>query len=80
MKEATFEQLAALLADVCGVPAGSLAPTSAPGTTPGWDSVTMLGFIAAVEDELAIAITTDEAMKIKTLGDVVQLVEAKRGR
>lgn len=79
MTQGTLERLAALLADVCGAPVSSLGPTSAPGVTPGWDSVAMLGFIAAVEDELAIAITTDEALKIKTLGDMAALVEAKRG-
>ena len=78
MNQGLPEQLAALLADVCGAPLDSLGPTSAPGVTPGWDSVATLGFIAAVEDEFSISITTAEAMTIKTLGDMAQLVAAKR--
>jgi acyl carrier protein len=79
MKDGLLERLAALLADVCGAPVSSLGPESAPGVTPGWDSVATLGFIAAVEDELGISITTSEAMTIKSLGDMVRLAAAKSG-
>lgn len=71
-------RLAGLLADVCGAPVSSLGPDAAAGVTPGWDSVATLGFIAAVEDEFGIAITTAEAMAIKTLDDMARLVTAKR--
>jgi len=79
MKDGLHERLAALLGDVCGAPVSSLGPDAAPGKTPGWDSVATLGFIAAVEDELGISITTAEAMTIKTLGDMARLVAAKTG-
>lgn len=71
------ERLAALLADVCGAPASSLGLDAAAGVTPGWDSVATLGFIAAVEDDLGITISTNEAMGIKTLGDMARLVAGK---
>jgi acyl carrier protein len=77
MKDGLHERLAALLADVCGAPISSLGPEAAPGVTPGWDSVTNLSFITAIEDELGVAITTPESMAIKSLGDVVRLVAAK---
>ena len=79
MKDGLQEQLAALLADATGAPVSSLGPESAPGVTPGWDSVATLAFIAAVEDELGVAITTAESMAIKSLGDMVRLVTAKTG-
>jgi acyl carrier protein len=79
MKNGLQEQLAALLADATGAPASSLGPESAPGITPGWDSVATLVFIAAVEDELGVAITTAESMTIKSLGDMVRLVAARTG-
>jgi acyl carrier protein len=79
MKNGLQEQLAALLADATGAPASSLGPESAPGVTPGWDSVATLVFIAAVEDELGVAITTAESMTIKSLGDMVRLVAARTG-
>jgi acyl carrier protein len=70
-------RLAALLADVCGAPVSSLGLEAAPGVTPGWDSVATLAFIAAVEDDLGVTISTNEAMGIKTLGDMARLVAAK---
>lgn len=57
----------------------SLGADAAPGVTPGWDSVATLGFIASIEEELGVSITTAEAMKIKSLGDVTRLVAAKAG-
>jgi acyl carrier protein len=79
MKDGLQERLAVLLADVCGAPVSSLGPDAAPGVTPGWDSVATLGFIASIEEELGVSITTAEAMKIKSLGDVERLVAAKAG-
>jgi acyl carrier protein len=78
-KDGLHEQLAALLADVCGAPVSSLGPDAAPGVTPGWDSVTNLSFISAIEEEFGVAITTPESMAIKSLDDIARLVTAKRG-
>lgn len=79
MKDGLHEQLAALLADVCGAPVSSLGPDAAPGVTPGWDSYATMHLIAAVEEEFGVAITTPESMAIKTLDDLARLVDAKRG-
>jgi acyl carrier protein len=79
MKDGLQEQLAALLADATGAPASSLGPESAPGVTPGWDSVATLALIGAIEDELGIALTTAESLTIKSLGDLVRLVAARTG-
>ena len=79
MKDGLHEQLAALLADVCGAPVSSLGPDAAAGVTPGWDSVTHLSFIGVIEEELGVTITTAESLAIKTLDDVARLVTAKRG-
>lgn len=77
MKDGILERLAALLADVCGAPVSSLGPESAPGVTPGWDSVVTVEFINAVEDELGVSISTAESLTIKSLGDMARLVAAK---
>ena len=79
MKEGIHEQLAALLADVCDAPVSSLGPDATAGVTPGWDSYATMNFIVVVEEEFGIAITTSEAMAIKTLDDMARLVTAKRG-
>ena len=79
MKDGLLERLTALLADVTGAPLGSIGPDAAPGVTPGWDSVTQLSFISAVEEELGVSITTAESLTIKSLGDMLRLVAAKSG-
>jgi len=78
-KEGLHEQLAALLADVCGAPVSTLGPDAAPGVTPGWDSYATLHLIGAIEEELGVSITTPESMAIKSLDDIARLVIAKRG-
>lgn len=78
--ETLHARLAALLADVCGAPLSMLGPNAAPGFTSGWDSVATLSFIAAIEHELGITITTREALHVKTLGEMVALVATKGGR
>jgi len=79
MQDGLYGRLAALLSDVCGTPVSSIGPDAAPGVTPGWDSVATLSFIAAVEDELGVAITTAESMAIRSLADMERLVAAKGG-
>jgi acyl carrier protein len=76
---ALHAQLASLLSDVCGAPVSSLGPDAEAGVTPGWDSVTHLEFIGAIEDELGVTITTAESIAVKTLDDMARLVMAKRG-
>ncbi|HUJ60784.1 MAG TPA: acyl carrier protein [Kofleriaceae bacterium] len=77
MGDRLIERLASLLSDVCGAPAAALGPESAPGATPGWDSVANISFIAAVEDEFGVTIATTEALAIKSLGDMAKLLAAR---
>lgn len=77
MKDGLHERLAGLLAVSCGIPASAVGPDAAAGVTPGWDSVATLGFIAAIEEDLGVTITTAESLSVKTLADMVRLVGAK---
>ena len=70
-------RVAGLLAEVCGAPLDSLSLASTPATTRGWDSAAQLNFIAAVEEELGVAISTSEAMALRSLGDMVALLGRK---
>jgi acyl carrier protein len=70
-------RLAAILGDVTGAPADDLEGASSQDNTPGWDSVSNLAFLAAVEDEFGVSILTREAMGLRTLTDFAGLLEAK---
>jgi acyl carrier protein len=76
-EDSLLSRLSSLLADVTGASPEALGPASAPGNTPGWDSVANLGFLAAVEEEFGIGILTAEAMGLQNLGDMERLVRAK---
>jgi acyl carrier protein len=76
-RDTLVRRLATLLGDVTGVPADELEGSSSQGDTPGWDSVSNLAFLVAVEDEFGVSILTREAMQLRTLADFAGLLEAK---
>ena len=75
--DALDARLTSLLADVIGASPESLRADASQSTTPGWDSVTNLGFIAAVEDEFGVSILTAEAMQLHSLADMSALLRSK---
>lgn len=44
---------------------------------PGWDSITHLELIVAVEKEFGIEITGFDVMNLKNVGDLINLVQRK---
>lgn len=75
--DALDARLASLLADVIGASLESVGADASQSTTSGWDSVSNLGFIAAVEDEFGVNILTAEAMQLHSLADMSALLRRK---
>ena len=75
--DALDARLASLLADVIGASLESVGADASQSTTSGWDSVSNLGFIAAVEDEFGVSILTAEAMQLHSLADMSALLRRK---
>lgn len=71
------EKLLTLLADVTCSPREQLRPNASQANTPGWDSLASLGFIAAVEEEFHVSILTAEAMQIRSIKDMEELLLRK---
>ncbi len=44
-----------------------------------WDSLTVMDFVAAVEDEFYIVITMNQQAEIETVGQLVDAVEKLKG-
>lgn len=76
--EAVASRLRALLSYHTGLPESEIAADARPDNTRGWDSVANLALMAAVEEEYGVTIGTRDAMKLRTLADVVRFVEEKR--
>ena len=77
LPDALDARLTSLLADVIGASPESVRPDASQSTTPEWDSVTNLSFIAAVEDEFGVSILTAEAMQLHSLADMSALLRRK---
>ena len=75
--DALDAKLVSLLADVIGTSLESVGADASQSTTSGWDSVSNLGFIAAVEDEFGVSILTAEAMQLHSLADMSALLKRK---
>jgi len=75
--DALDTRLVSLLADVIGASLESVGADASQSTTSGWDSVSNLGFIAAVEDEFGVSILTAEAMQLHSLADMSALLRRK---
>ena len=45
---------------------------------PGWDSLSHIGILCAVEKAFSIRFSTRDAMRLKNIGDLQVLVTAKR--
>ena len=74
---AVTEKLLTLLADVTCSPREELQANASRANTPGWDSLASLGFIAAVEEEFDVSILTAEAMQIRSVKDMEELLLRK---
>ncbi len=46
---------------------------------PGWDSLSHVGILVAIEQEFKIRFKTMETLRLKNLGDLQRLVDSKLG-
>ena len=73
---AVYERVSALLTEKFGVPADDIRP-DATFEELDLDSLDLVEFAMAAQDELGVEITDDEAADLETLADAVTLLEAK---
>jgi acyl carrier protein len=71
-----YERVAALLVDRFGVPEGDVRP-EATFEELDLDSLDLVEFSLACEEELGVRIEDEEAEQLTTLGDAVTLLESK---
>jgi acyl carrier protein len=64
-------------ADVFGTSADQITAQSSPQTIESWDSVQHLNLVLALEQELNVRIEPEEIERMKTIGDVIELVKEK---
>jgi acyl carrier protein len=71
------DQVRQIAADVFDEPIANVSPESTPGTLDNWDSLTHLNLTLALEQVFGCQIGEDEAESMKSIADVVRVIESK---
>lgn len=75
MDKNTFEHVAELLADQLGIDVASVTPEKEVVKDFGADSLDIVEMLMGLEEEYGITVSEEEAAAIKTVGDIVALIE-----
>jgi len=78
MNEQVLNRVREIVSDVLQVDAGAVTPDSSPENVASWDSVQHLNLVLALEDEYGLQFLPEEMDQMKTVGEIAQLVAAKR--
>jgi acyl carrier protein len=79
MAESTLETIQGILADNLGIDISSATPEASISDDLGADSLDAAELIMSLEDEFGIEIETVQSESLKTVGDLVTLVDSLRG-
>ncbi len=71
----TFNQIAE---DILKIEKGKVEDSLTPKDVPEWDSMNYLLFIAELEKEYNFSFSMDEVLNAKSLGDIHNIVEARK--
>lgn len=74
-----YSRLETLFQDIIGDESIKLTPQTTAADVDGWDSVTHISLIVAIETQFHIKIRTDEIESLKNVGEMVTLIERKVG-
>mgnify|MGYP000317533058 CR=1 FL=1 len=74
-----FEKLQAIIADVLNVSPETITPDTTFVDDLGADSLDIFQIIMGIEEELDIEVNVEEAEKIVTVGDAVELIKKTVG-
>jgi len=72
-----FDQIRALASDLFAISPDKLSVSSSPETVDAWDSVQHLNLVLAVEEKFHLQLSPEEIEQMKTIGDIVKIVEGK---
>ena len=71
----TFDKVKKLLADQLNIDAGKITENSKVDL--GADSLDVVEMLMTLEDEFNVTVTDEESVNLKTVGDIVKLIDSK---
>lgn len=77
MTSTVYDQIRTLASDLFATPLDQISSSSSPETLETWDSVQHLNLVLAVEEKFHLQLSPEEIEEMKTVGDVVKVVEGK---
>jgi acyl carrier protein len=77
MSQPIEQRVRQVASDVFNIPAAQITAESSPETIETWDSVQHLNLVLALEQELGVSIEPEEIEKMKSIGDVITLMQQK---
>jgi len=78
MNEQVLNRVREIVSDVLQVDGDAITPDSSPENVASWDSVQHLNLVLALEEEYSLQFLPEEMDQMKTVGEIAQLVAAKR--
>ena len=72
------DKVYAIAAEILRCPVDQLTPAAQADTIPGWTSLSHVELMIAVEEHFGFQLTAREIMRFRTLGDVIDIVNARR--
>jgi len=72
-----MDELKKIFSSVLGIPVEAITPELSPQNTPAWDSLNAIVLITEIEKAFSVRFGYDEAMAVKSFGDVIALVKSK---
>jgi len=75
---AVMEKVRGVFQDVFEVPGLRITPETGPGDIEDWDSVAQVKLVLALEEAFDVRFSVNEVAAMKTVGDFVRTISAKR--
>lgn len=76
----TFEKVKKMLADQLNIDGDSITMASLIIDDLGADSLDVVEMLMTLEDEFNITVNDEESMGLKTIGDIVKIIETKTAK
>jgi acyl carrier protein len=77
MQENNYKKLIDLLATVFGLQRELINDSLSRDSVSKWDSLTQMDLVASIEREFDVVLDITDIVKMKTIGDIVNVLESK---
>ena len=75
-----FEKVKAIIAKELNIDESKITLESSLSEDLGADSLDLVELLMTLEDEFNVTVSDDEAIKLKTVEDIVKIIEATQGK